>query len=199
MTFCLGLTGGIATGKSMAAAFFASQGAKIIDADQIAHELEEPDQKGWQTIKTAFGSDFFMSNGRLNRKKLGRLVFANPVQLEKLNLLLQPLIRAEIVKQIQQSQGLCVLDAPLLFEQGYQHLCARILLIAAAPEIQLQRLQARDQLDRRAAEARIASQLPLTEKSRLADDIINNNGSRQAFEQALTLYWQILIKEVGTL
>lgn len=199
MTFCLGLTGGIATGKSTASAFFASRSAKIIDADQIAHRLERPGQSGWRAIKMAFGPAFFLPDGELNRKKLGKVVFAKPAQLEKLNLLLQPLIRAEIVEQIKQNRGLCILDAPLLFEQGYQRLCDRILLIAAKPEIQLQRLQSRDHLDEQSARARIASQLPLTEKSKLADDIINNNGSRAAFEQALTIYWQQLIKEVGTL
>lgn len=199
MTFCLGLTGGIATGKSTAAAFLASQGAKVIDADCIAHQLEEPEQAGWQAIKCTFGPDFLLPNGQLDRQKLGRTVFADATQLAKLNQLLQPLIRVKISAQIKQNTSLCVLDAPLLFEEDYQSLCQRVLLIAAKPDIQLARLQERDHLDKKAASARIASQWPLAKKRQLADDIIDNNDSRQVFKQALATYWQELIKEVGYL
>ncbi|MCH3906046.1 MAG: dephospho-CoA kinase [Lactobacillus sp.] len=199
MSYVLGLTGGIATGKSTAAAFFAKQGVSIIDADQVAHQLEEPGQSGWRAIKQAFGPTFFSADHQLNRHKLGRVVFAEPAKLAQLNTLLQPLIRDEIIRKIQQADGFCVLDAPLLFEQNYQTLCKRTLLIAADQDVQLQRLCQRNQLDEKSAQARIDSQMPLAKKRQLADDIIDNNGSQAELLAALTVYWQKLSKEVGAL
>lgn len=199
MGFCLGLTGGIATGKSTAAAFFRQKGAAIIDADQVVHQLEQPRQEGWLAIRNAFGRSFFDQRGQLNRQKLGRLVFSRPAELAKLNSCLQPLIREKIQGQLGQTKGFKVLDAPLLFEEHYQHFCDRILLIAADASLQIKRLQARDGLAPVEADKRIASQLPLSVKAQLADDIIKNNGSRADFLAALTAYWQKLAKEVTVL
>ena len=174
----IGLTGGIATGKSHVSRLLANLGYRIVDADLITHHLQQPGQPGLKTIVDHFGSRFLDRSGNLNRRKLGRLVFSNPRKLHQLVRILDPLIRHEIIRQLATDWNRkTVLDAPTLFENGYQYLADRIVVVACSPVHQLQRLHRRDQLPLSAASRRIASQWPLAIKERLADVVINSDGT----------------------
>lgn len=180
----IGLTGGIASGKSTVSEQFAQHGWAIIDADAIAHQLTAVGGKALPLIQEAFGVDYLQSDGSLNRRKLGRLVFANPALLETLNGIMQPLIRQRIAEKFDQAatagQSYVVLDAPTLFEQGYQDDCDQVVVVSIDLGTQLQRLQQRDGFSLAEARQRVASQMPLKEKVARADWVIDNSGSRQA-------------------
>lgn len=181
MTYFLGLTGGIATGKSTADAIFKEQGFPIIDADEIAHQLMLPNKKNYNEIVKEFGTEILKSDQAINRKKLGEIVFNDKMKLTLLNEITHPNIVAEIKKQMlefqQDQNALIVLDIPLLFEGKLEYLCDGVLLISASEQNQLQRLMVRNNLSEKQAASRIASQMPLIEKKRLADYVIENNGS----------------------
>ncbi len=190
----LGLTGGIASGKSAVAQLFRQQGATLIDADQIAHRLMLPGQVGAQRIKKVFGAAYFHADGQLNRQKLGQLVFNDQAALDKLNTLLQTLIRTEIIQAIAaaqlQVQPLIVIEIPLLFEQHYQPLCDRILVVTISPEIQVQRLQQRNHLTAVDAKARIAAQVAPEVRLAGADFLISGDRDLQSLQKSFTQLWQ---------
>lgn len=184
MTTIIGLTGGIATGKSTVAKMLAEAGAVIIDADQVAREVVEPNTPTLANLVTAFGKSILDEKGVLNRHALGRIVFQDKARLEQLNALMQPIIRTTIMAQMEDAKAdqkeLVVIDAPLLFEQHYEHDVDLIVVVSVSAKVQLQRLMARDQLEKAAAKARIASQLPLAKKRQQADIVIHNGGSVEA-------------------
>lgn len=181
MTYFLGLTGGIATGKSTADAIFKEQGFPIIDADEIAHQLMLPNKKNYNEIVKEFGTEILTSDQTINRKKLGEIVFNDKMKLTLLNEITHPNIVAEIKRQMkeykQNGSAIVILDIPLLFEGKLEYLCDGILLISASEQNQLQRLMVRNNLSEKQAASRIVSQMPLIEKKHLADYVIENNGS----------------------
>lgn len=186
MTIYLGLTGGIATGKSQADAYFKSKGYPIVDTDLIAHQLMQPGGASWQKIKDEFGTDYLNSDQTINRKKLSNFVFKNTQALTRLNDITHPLIKAEMHKQMHNYKNkLIIVDVPLLFESGFDKYIDASLLIDTTPELELKRLMARNGFTREQAQIRIDSQMPLAQKRALATYIINNTGTIEQLNQQL--------------
>lgn len=187
MTFYLGLTGSIASGKSTADQYFKKQGFDVIDLDQINHEQLEPGHPGWENIKREFGLEFINKDQTINRQLLGKVVFNDIEELKKLNSLTHPEIEKEAERRMKASKTpLCVIDAPLLFEAENYKKYDATLLIDIDEELQLKRLQKRNGLTKQEAQRRIESQMPLRLKRKLADYIIKNNGSVADLESELS-------------
>lgn len=189
MTFVLGLTGGIATGKSTADSFFKKKKIPVVDADKIAHHIYDPVKPAYNAILTKFGQKLLDSEKRIDRKKLGQLVFADSVKLQQLNAIVQPFIYQEIDQQLnfyrKQSAEIVVLDAPVLYETNGQGRCDKVLVINLPYPMQLKRLMARNGLNEAAAKARIESQMPLAEKVARADYVVDNTGTIESLEDKL--------------
>ncbi|MFZ5965962.1 MAG: dephospho-CoA kinase [Bacillota bacterium] len=178
----IGLTGGIASGKSTASKVIQSLGIPIIDADIIARQIVEIGGPALAEIEAAFGSIVLNKDGSLNRKLLGSLIFSDESKREQLNQITHPRITKEIEHQVDAIRNskdtkILVIDAALLIEMNMQRLVHEVWLIAVEPEIQLQRLMARDQLNTSEALERIQSQMRIEDKKKYADVIINNNGN----------------------
>ncbi len=178
----LGLTGGIGSGKSMVASMFAQLGADVIDADQLARDVVEPGQPALVEIATAFGRDVLLADGRLDRGKLGRIIFADPVARGKLNAITHPRIRERIDAEIAargSRRGVLVVDIPLLYESDRTRTVETVIVVWVDSKTQLRRLNERDGLTEEEARQRIAAQMPLDEKRARADVVIDNSGSRE--------------------
>lgn len=175
----LGLTGGIACGKSTISAFLGEMGCPVIDADICAREVVEPGTVGLAAVAAAFGPGILREDGALDRKRLGGIVFSDEEKLEVLNGIMQPLIRRDIEDGIAglQDSPLVVLDAPLLIEQHYEKMCDFVMVVETSEKIQLSRLVERDGLSPTEARRRIASQLTQEERRRHADVVIDSSGT----------------------
>lgn len=177
----IGLTGGIATGKSSVSNYLLSLGIPVIDADLISREVVEPGQPGLLKLLQKLGPEILTQDGQLNRPALAKKLFHNEAVRQQVNQLLHPLIYDRMFERVAafQSQGeaLVFLDIPLLFETQTKNLFDDIWLVYVPETIQLERLMKRDQLSQEAAVARIASQLSIEEKRLLADVIIDNSGT----------------------
>lgn len=182
MSLILGLTGGIATGKSTVSNLFKENGIPVVDADVGAREVVKAGTEGLKRIEVVFGHQV-ISNGQLDRKALGKIVFENPKELEKLNRILGDLIAEwihdEKERYIEEKHPLVVLDIPLLFESGYQEVVDQVMVVATTPDVQLQRLMERDQIDEQTARQKIAAQEPIMDKILKADFVIDNNGTKE--------------------
>lgn len=147
MALVIGLTGGIACGKSTVSAYLRQKGISVIDADLVAREVVEPGTMGLQQIKEVFGWQYICPDGTLNRQLLGKKVFADPEALQQLNAIMKPLILEQLQLQIEDAQDVVVLDAPLLLEDEQYHQLADIVwVVTAAPAVQLERLMQRNGL-----------------------------------------------------
>ena len=194
----IGLTGGIASGKSSVIRWLATKGAKIVDTDAISHRITADQSAAVTEISEAFGSDVLLAPGVLNRRRLAELVFQDPKKLAQLNAILHPKIEAEMQQQINQyrqskSELPLVLDIPLLFEANLTRYCDTIWLIWLDHQSQLQRLRQRDHLTEREALARMDAQWPLEKKKALSDVVIDNSGSWTATEDQLQVHWDRLL------
>ena len=184
MTMVIGLTGGIATGKTTVSNYLKELGYSIIDADVIARQVVEPGTKGLRMITDTFGEKVLTSDGLLDRQHLAQLVFTSSEQLQQLNRILQPIIRDRIQEPISTSKDpVVVIDVQLLYEQHYEDLCDVVMVVSAQPQQQLERLMNRNHLTMDEAKNRVASQMPLSSKERLADVVIDNNGSVEETRQ----------------
>jgi dephospho-CoA kinase len=184
----VGLTGGIASGKSLVARVFKDLGAHLVDADRIVHDLLGPGQKAGQEVLDYFGKELLLPDGRINRRKLGEIVFNDAEKRAWLNRCLHPRVFEAYQAQVRQMRSrspgtIVVLDAALLIETGYHRKMDRVVVVYAKPEQQLERLINRDRFMKEEALARIQSQMPLGEKRGLADYVIDNRGSRESTEQ----------------
>ncbi|GAB4256528.1 dephospho-CoA kinase [Thermincola ferriacetica] len=191
----IGLTGGIASGKSAVSSILRQLGAEVIDADVVARQVVAPGEPAWQRIVQAFGPEILKDDGNINRPFLGQIIFNDPVKRRILNEITHP----EIIKSIaaeaekyraQNKKGqVVVIDAPLLLEVGLHKLVDEVWVIYVSPETQIERLMKRNNFTREQALARINSQMPMEEKLRFADKIINNDGSlantRKQIEQLM--------------
>ncbi len=181
MTKVIGLTGGIASGKSTISNIFKEVGWPVIDADQTARQVVMPGSLGLAQIVSCFGSQVLQPDGTLDRAALGSMVFDDPQNLSDLDQIEHPLIMAAIDKQLAgfKKQGLpvVVLDVPLLFETGMDQECDLTVLAVVDRKTQLERLMKRDHCSKAVALKRINAQMPLEEKMRRADVTIDNNGS----------------------
>jgi dephospho-CoA kinase len=183
----VGLTGGIASGKSTVASILRRLGAAIVNADELAREVVEPEQDAWKEIIETFGHDILRADKTLDRKKLRTLVFDRPEARKQLEAIIHPRVRALAERKINALKAagspVIVYEVPLLFE-GQIHLWLRpVILVACDVRTQKKRLLERDQLTESEAEKHIASQMSLEEKRKLADYVIENNGSLADLEQ----------------
>ncbi len=190
----IGLTGGIACGKSTVADMLAARGAVLIDADQLAREVVEPGSPTLAQVADAFGQAMLQADGSLDRKRLGQVVFADESARKKLESLLHPPIRALMRSRMaayeqEDPSRLVVVDVPLLYESGLVEYFSEVMVVYVPREVQLARLMERDGMDEDAAEQRISAQLPIDEKKAMADILIDNSGTRAATEQQIDQFW----------
>ncbi|MCX8743375.1 MULTISPECIES: dephospho-CoA kinase [Lactobacillaceae] len=190
MTRVIGLTGGIATGKSTVAEYLASVGYEIIDADKITHQVQSKGSKGLEAIAAFFGKDIIKEDGELNRQKLGSIVFNNKSKLIELTRIIDPFIRSEVIRRINETTNeVVILDAPTLFENGYHFMCDDVISVVCDFAEQEKRLMERDSLSKEDADARIKSQWPLKIKAELSTYVIDSNGSiMQTRNQVVKLF-----------
>ncbi len=177
-----GLTGGIASGKSTVAAMLRDLGAHIIDADKIGHEMLVSKSPAYPELVAAFGRGILDSAGRVDRRKLGPVVFSDPAKLQQLNCIVHPLIIERIsqlaAQHCSQNQGaVVVVDAALIYETGIPGRFVKTIVAWCRPEQQVERLIAKTGLSREEAEQRIGSQMPAEEKRRRADFVVDCSGS----------------------
>ncbi len=180
--FCVGLTGGIASGKSSAAALFEELGAAVVDTDAIAHELTRPGGAAMEKIRHAFGPSFVAADGSLERAKMRQLVFNDPDAKARLEGILHPLIREQARARILAAQQpYVIVVVPLLIETGaYRDLIQRVLVVDCGEEQQVARAMRRSQLKEGEVRSILAAQLSRTERLKGADDVIDNNGGMEA-------------------
>ena len=177
----VGLTGGIATGKSLVANFFKELGAYIIDYDVVSHEVILPQKSAWKRIVDRFGEDILNDDLTINREKLGKIVFDDSKKRKKLEEIIHPEIFIEVGRRINKikktdTNAVIIQDIPLLFEVNLDKTVDKIIVVFTSKDRQIERLIKRDDFDKDHATKRIASQMPLDEKIKLADFSISNDG-----------------------
>lgn len=185
----IGLTGGIACGKSSVGTILRKLGVKVIDADEIAHRIYLPGMSGYVEIVKEFGPDIVDAEGQINRKRLGEMVFQSPEARAKLEGITHPVIIQEINDLIDAAKSencpLLVVEVPLLFEVGLEHQFDYIWVVSAHPDVQLKRLMKRNHLTEGEAAARLSAQLPLSDKEGKADVIVYNNSELYHLEDEI--------------
>lgn len=182
MTTIVGLTGGIACGKTTASNYFAEQGIEIIDADIVAREVVAPGEPALTEIAARFGDEMLDSDGALDRNKMRDLVFSDDSKRKQLEAILHPRIRQRLRDQLEKATGPYVIfSVPLMFESGLNQLTDRVLVIDVSPEVQRQRLIERDGSSTQQVNAIINAQMPRDERNRRADDIVDNSTGLEAF------------------
>ncbi|PFW58755.1 dephospho-CoA kinase [Bacillus cereus] len=195
MTVVIGLTGGIASGKSTVSEMFRELSIPVIDADVIAREVVEQGKPAYNKIVEAFGTEVLQQDWELDRPKLGSIVFYNEEKRLQLNKIVHPAVREEMNTQkemyIKKGVQAVVLDIPLLFESKLTSLVDRVLVVAVTPNTQLNRLMKRNNFSEEEATARIQSQMPLEEKVKNADEVINNDGTIMGTKTQL----QVILKK----
>lgn len=178
MTLVIGLTGGIASGKSTVSQMIKEKGIRVVDADIIAKEAVSKGAPALHQIVQTFGEEVLLPNGELNRQQLGAIIFSDEEKRKKLNAIVHPEVRKEMLKQrdegVSNQETFVVLDIPLLFESKLEGLVDRIIVVYTTPDLQLSRLMNRNDLSEEEALKRIHSQQPLEEKCQKADRVIEN-------------------------
>ena len=194
----VGLTGSIATGKSTVSQMFAHLGARVIDADLLAREVVVPGQPAYAKIVEEFGPSVVQEDGHLDRKALGAIVFADPAKRKRLEEITHPAIRVRqqrilSVLEEEDHEGIVIWDVALLFESGGVSRMDRVVVVYTDPETELIRLMTRDGRPEAECRARIASQMPVADKAKRADYVIDNSGPRAETEgQVRTVYAALL-------
>ncbi len=196
----VGLTGGIVGGKSTVASMFRDLGAKIIDADRLGHSVILPHRPTWKKIVNLFGKDILRNDLTIDREKLGKTVFANQTLLKKLNEITHPeiikMIKKEIdlVKNTTHNQGkILIIDAALIYEAKIDRLMDKIIVVYINEDEQVKRLAKRNNLSKEEALQRIKSQIPMKEKVKLADYVIDNSSSLNKTKKQVEKIWQSLV------
>ncbi|KPB05448.1 dephospho-CoA kinase [Bacillus sp. CHD6a] len=181
MPLIIGLTGGIASGKSTVANMLREKNIPIVDADVVAREVVEIGTDTYMKLVNEFGKDILNNDKTLNRPKLGSIIFQNETKRQKLNNIMHPSIRTSMKEKtkhyIEEGHDVVVMDIPLLFESNLTHLVDKTLLVYVTEKTQLKRLMERNDLTEKEATDRIHSQMPLTEKVKLSHAVIDNNGT----------------------
>lgn len=189
MTYILGLTGGIATGKSTASRYFSSLNIPVVDSDVIAREVVEPGTIGLAKIREHFGESVLKATGELNRQALGSIVFSDSDQRKALDTILfeelNQAISQQIAEWVAKDVPLVVVDVPLLYEAGYETKMTAVMVIYVPEGVQEERLMTRDNLSLAEAQKRIASQMPIAEKQQRGDIVIDNSGPISETERAI--------------
>jgi dephospho-CoA kinase len=197
----VGLTGGVASGKTAVSGVLKGEGAYIIDADQIARELVQPHQPAWDELISTFGREILQEDGFIDRKKLAEKVFVDREQREVLNQILHPRIKEVMdrrIKEIGQKdpEAIIVIDAPLLVELKAHRKVDTLIVVASTPIQQMERLKERDGRSREEAQGIFTAQIPVEEKVKLADIVIRNEGSFEEMEKRAKAVFQELKKRV---
>ena len=197
----VGLTGGIATGKSTVSALLRQLGCEIIDADLLAREVVEPGQPAWTTIVAEFGQDVLTGDGTLDRKKLGAIVFADPERRRRLEAITHPAIRERFQARLDELAekgftGIVIFDAAVMIESGNYKNMDRLVVVVTDEPTQMDRLRGRDGTDDAEGRRKIASQMPLSEKAKLADYVIDNSGTREATTEQVRRVFATLMSEL---
>lgn len=178
----IGITGGIASGKSTVTEFLRQKRFQVVDADAVVHQLQKPSGRLYQVLVEHFGEKILLENGELNRPLLASLIFSNPEEQEWSKRTQGEIIREELTTlrdQLVQSEDVFFMDIPLLFEQGYDSWFDEIWLVYVDKKTQIERLMNRDHLNIEEAQARLESQLSLSKKKKLASHIIDNSGTQK--------------------
>lgn len=184
--FIVGLTGGIASGKSTVAERFARHGVPVIDADALARQVVEPGQPALERLIQTFGPDILGADGRLDRERLRQRVFADPEQRRALDRIMHPAIGLAMQQALRAAEGpYVILMVPLLVETGQHHLVNRVLVVDVPEAVQIERLMARDGSDTAQAAAILAAQAPRARRLAAAHDIVNNAGFPEALDAAV--------------
>lgn len=179
-TMIIGLTGGIASGKSTVVEMIKEAGYKVIDADQLVHDMQAKGGRLYRALLDWLGEEILLPNGELNRPKLGQLIFSNEEMRHRSAEIQGTIIREELATQrdcLAKKEDVFFMDIPLLIENGYQDWFDQIWLVAVSPEVQRQRLMKRNHLSSKEASMRIASQMSLEEKKPYASLVLDNNAS----------------------
>lgn len=191
----IGLTGGIATGKSTVANLLAKRGAVLIDLDRIAREIVEPGQPALALVAERFGQAVLREDGSLDRKKLGAIVFADANERKALEAITHPRIRAVMKERMEQHERsapdtLVVVDVPLLYESGLERYFDQIMVVYVPRELQLQRLMKRDGISEDDARKRLAAQMDIEEKKARADIVIDNSRDELRLAEQIDRWWR---------
>ncbi len=192
-----GLTGGIASGKTTVARMFAEEGAHVIDIDEISRFVVEPHKPAWQDIVGYFGETLLRDDWTVDRNRLGRIVFADPIKRKKLERMVHPRILKEYEERLRtiikkNRQAVVIADVPLLMETDMRHWFEKVIVVYIPPESQIMRLVQRNGLSRQAARDRLNSQMPIEEKVRRADFVIDNRGSLEETRRQVRRVYQTL-------
>lgn len=194
----LGLTGGIASGKSTVAHMFRAKGYTVLDSDIFARDVVMPHKPAWCDIRETFGDEYLLPDGTLNRRLLGSTIFADDAARDRLNQIIHPrvieLIEQGIEVSRQKGEALVVVDIPLLFEIGYDRAVDVTVVVNVRPEVQMSRLMTRDGLDATEAQNRIDAQLPLSTKVEQADYVIDNSGTLEETTQQVAKLLEELLQ-----
>jgi dephospho-CoA kinase len=194
----VGLTGGIASGKSTVSEAFAQLGAKVLDADKVAREAVLPGQPAWLKLQQAFDPEYFLPDGEVNRSKLRRLVFADSEERDKLNAIVHPEVMKEINRRFEQlttsaQDAVVVVDVPLLLEVGVAHRFDRVIVVYVTENVQIKRLRQRDGLSLEGARRALSTQMVLSKKVEQADYVIDNSGTRDETQAQVEKVWHDLV------
>lgn len=192
----IGLTGTIGSGKSTVSEYIKRRGYSVIDADQVAKELTRPGREGYQKIRSLFGDEFLDEGREIDRKKLGKFVFADKKRVELLNRTLHPMILSVIAAEIKDhektGEKIIFLDAPLLIESGMKDLVDQIILITTEKEKLLQRIIRRDKISEEQARAIMEHQMNVEEKREFADVVIDNDGDLDSLYRRIEMFLEII-------
>lgn len=196
----IGLTGGIASGKSTVSRALHDLGAIIIDADEVAHSIIEPGKPAWYDITQLFGRSILNNDASINREKLGEIVFNNPQLLEELNKITHPRVMERFKNDLQaiktkNPQAVVVMEVPLLYETHMERICDEVWVVWVDRETQINRLTDRDGISREDAIKRIDAQMPLDEKTRRADYVIDNRKDIEETKANATRYFNQILQE----
>jgi dephospho-CoA kinase len=195
----VGLTGGIASGKSTVSKIFASFGAKVLDADEVAREVLLPGQPAWTRLRQVFGEEFFHPDGTVKRKQLRKLVFADPEKRSQLNAIVHPEVMREINRRSEvlsssAQNGVLLVDVPLLLEVGVANRFDKVVVVYVSESVQINRLQQRDGISEEEAKQALKVQMALSKKVEQADYLIDNSGTLEETLAQVEKVWDELLK-----
>jgi len=200
----VGLTGGIVGGKSTVASMFKDLGVKIVDADKLGHSVILPHRPAWEKITRLFGKDILRNDLTIDRERLGKIVFTNQTLLKKLNEITHPEIIKLIKKEINLARNktynqekILIIDAALIYEAKMDRLMDKIIVVYIDEDEQVKRLVKRDNLSKEEALQRIKSQMPMKEKIKMADYVIDNSSSLDKTKEQVKKIWQSIVSSIS--